>query len=232
MRKIIILVFLIILETIIMISFYDTNERINIYWAIIGLILFLNILLGMFWFIRKDGMINGIRIAISSGFYAVILIFIFMFAYYQFNYVVMPYDFYNNDEIFYVNYNYEDLSDDVRIEYYALDYYGIDEIYRESYDKNEIQEFLKLFKDIRLVTEEEYSQIGYQNTNLDWHNDIHVMIRNMDDIDNEDGNSGYYVFSINLVDTSIYAMKNNGASPPQIYLVTEELRQFILNHLY
>ena len=231
MKKILLFLAVLLLETIMMIIFYSPFERMYIYWSLVTILVIINILATILLVLFRKGNITNIRFSIYTGVYVVIIGCLYIFSYFQFNYVIMPYNYFNN-EIFYVNYSYEDLVDDVRIEYYARDYYGEEEIYRISYDKNEIEQFLNLFRDIRLLTEEEYEEVGYQQTNIDWHNDIHVMIRNMDDSDAEDGNSGYYVFSINLVDTSIYAMKNNGSFPQQIYLVTDELRQFILDHLY
>ena len=57
---------------------------------------------------------------------------------------------------------------------------------------------------------------------------MHVMIRNMDTMDED---SGYYVMSIDLVDTSNYSLKYATLDEVVIYEVPEELRDFIIEHL-
>jgi hypothetical protein len=136
----------------------------------------------------------------------------------------MPYDFFKSDPM-YFSYQYSNLNDDIRIEYYATDYYGEEEIYRVSNDKNEIEEFLEFFRDIETINTFELSETP--NVYMDWNNDIHVMLRNLD----PDGENGYYIFSIDLVDTSIYAYSSNDAGGTLVYEVPEELRAFIISHL-
>ena len=232
MKKIVAYGLFVLSQIFLMVDFFGSWERMFFYWVVVVSLFFLN---GVFLVLlitnqkKKDvNKRNNVPIILCLCFIFLVIVG----SYYQFNYVVMPYEYFDNDEIFYIDYSYEDLHDTIRIEYYARDYYGEEEIYRISYDKDEIKDFLELFRDIRPISEEENLSLGYQNTNLDWHNDIHVMIRNMDNENGEDSDTGYYVFSIDLVDTSVYAKKVNGSNPAIIYEVPDAFREFIICHLY
>lgn len=206
-------------------GFYSPNERLEVYITVIALLVLSFIILVITSIlIKKKKISNMVQIIIAFVFIG-FNILLFTFSYFQFNYVVMPYDFYVADTFPY-GYEYSDFKDDVRIEYYARDYYGTDEIYRESYDKDEIKEFLDLFKDIKVRMD--YEEQGSPDIFRNWENDIHVMIRNMDE---DDPTGGYYVMSIDLVDTSKYALKISGGDVVVFYEVTDELRDFIEEHL-
>ena len=205
--------------------FYSPHERLPIYITVISLFaLSILILFITFKIDKKNNISSKVKIIISFSFIG-FNILLLLFSYFQFNYVIMPYDFHNSDPFPY-GYEYADLRDDVRIEYYARDYYGVDEIYRVSYDKDEIKTFLEFFKDIETRTD--YQEQGSPNITLDWENDIHVMIRNMDE---DDPDSGYYVMYIDLVDTSTFALKTSFNGVKTFYEVPEELRNFIIEHL-
>ena len=218
-------VFLLLSLSVIYWRFYSPNERLSTYITVISLFaLSIIILIITFLINKKNKISNKVKIIISYsliGFNILLL----LFSYFQFNYVIMPYDFHVSDP-FPNGYEYADLKDDVRIEYYARDYYGVEEIYRVSYDKDEIKAFLDFFKDIETRTD--YQAQGSPNITLDWENDIHVMIRNMDE---DDPDSGYYVMYINLVDTSTFALKTSFNGVKTFYEVPEELRNFIIEHL-
>lgn len=170
----------------------------------------------------KEYTIKGI--SLSEIVYVSLSLLLFSFSYFQFNYVVMPYDFFIGDA-FPIGYEYKGLKDDVRIEYFARNYYEYGEVYRHSYDKDEIKTFLNFFEEIE--TTMDYELLGSPDVWMDWDDDIHVMIRNMD----EDNDGGYYVFSINLVDSSTYSLKISGGGVTVIYEVPEELKEFIVEHL-
>ena len=206
-------------------SFYSPNERLSTYITVISLFVLSIIILFIAFFINKKNKVSDkVKIIFSYSFIG-FHILLLLFSYFQFNYVIMPYDFHVSDPFPY-GYEYADLKDDVRIEYYARDYYGVEEIYRVSYDKDEIKTFLNFFKDIETRTD--YEAQGSPNITLDWTNDIHVMIRNMDE---DDPDSGYYVMYIDLVDTSTFARKSSFNGTITFYEVPEELRNFIIEHL-
>ena len=206
-------------------SFYSPHERLSTYITVISLfVLSILILFIIFKIHKKNKVSDKVKKMISNTIIRFNILLLF-FSYFQFNYVIMPYDFHKSDPFPY-GYEYADLYDDVRIEYYARDYYGVEEIYRVSYDKDEIKTFLEFFKDIETRTD--YEEQGSPNITLDWENDIHVMIRKMDE---DDPDSGYYVMYIDLVDTSTFARKSSFNGTITFYEVPEELRNFIIEHL-
>lgn len=206
-------------------SLYSPNERLNVYILMISLVVVSIVLLFITSIlIKKKQISDKVQIVIAFAFIGFNILLV-LFSYFQFNYVMMPYEFYVADTFPY-GYEYSDFKDDVRIEYYARDYYGTDEIYRESYDKDEIKEFLDLFKDIEVRMD--YEEQGSPDIFKNWENDIHVMIRNMDE---DDTTEGYYIMSIDLVDTSEYALKIIGGGVIVFYEVSDELRDFIEEHL-
>ncbi len=206
-------------------GFYSPHERISTYIIVVSLFALSLLLLLITSILSRKKVINA-RVQLIFAFSFIgFNILLGTFSYFQFNYVLMPYDFHVSDP-FPTGYEYNDLKGDVRIEYYARDYYGEDEIYRESYDKDEIEEFLSFFKDID--TRMDYAEQGSPDIYKNWVNDIHVMIRNMDDDDPE---SGFYVMSIDIVDTSDYALKISGGGVVVFYEVPDDLKDFIEEHL-
>lgn len=215
---------ILIIEGLLLNSFNSEFERAGMYKTIWIIVIVLNLAL---FYIRKrfeDKDLIYKKVPLSYIIYSVVMVLVFTFSYFQFNYVVMPYDFFQSD-VFYVNYDYNDLRDDVRIEYYARNYYEYGEVYKESYDKDEIQAFLEFFRDVEVTSD--YQEAGSPNVFMDWENDIHVMIRNMD----VGSDTGYYVFSIDLLDTSDYAVRIESELGIEIYKVSDELRLFIVKHL-
>lgn len=218
-------VILLLVLSVIYWKFYSPHERLSTYITVISLfVLSILILFITFKIDKKNKISDKVKIIISFSFIG-FNILLLLFSYFQFNYVIMPYDFHASDPFPY-GYEYADLKDDVRIEYYARDYYGVEEIYRVSYDKDEIKAFLEFFKDIETRTD--YQAQGSPDISLDWENDIHVMIRKMD---KDDPDSGYYVMYIDLVDTSTFALKGSFDGVAVFYEVPEELKNFIIEHL-
>ena len=215
---------ILIIEGLLLNSFNSEYERPGMYRTVWIIAIVMNLLLLFFRKKFKEKELIYRKVPISYIVYSAIMVLLFTFSYFQFNYVVMPYDFFRSD-VFYEGYEYADLLDDVRIEYYARSYYEHGEVYRESYDKDEIQEFLEFFRGLEIVPD--YLEAGSPNVLMDWNNDIHVMIRNMDVGSDE----GYYVFSIDLLDTSDYAVRVENELGIEIYEVSDELRLFIVKHL-
>ena len=206
-------------------SFYSPNERLAVYLSVVSLVAVSFIALFiMSVFANRKKLSDKTQMIVAGGFIGFNVLMV-SFSFFQFTFVIMPYDYYDADP-FPIGYEYTDLKDEVRIEYFARDYYGTDEIYRESYDKNEIKAFLKLFKPIE--TRNDYEAQGSPDIFMDWENDIHVMIRNMDE-DNPD--SGYYVMSMDIVDTSEYALKSASDDEVVFYEVPDELKEFVEEHL-
>jgi len=209
-----------------MIYFYGPYERMYIFWPITGFLTIVNIFLIMPIFKCKEVGFNNKRIFYSLAlFYPMLLIAIFVYSSFQFNYVVMPRDYFTTD-VFPVTYDYSDLKGTVRIEYFSRDYYGNEEIYRESYDKDEIKEFLEFFRDSTLASESVADEVPNSSLDFDWENDILVVIRNMKFEDD-----GYQIFNVHLVDTSSYVLIRDGASPKHVYEIQDDLRLFIEEHL-
>lgn len=228
MNKFIILGVTALLETYVMYLFYGPYERLNVYWTVIVLLIVINVTFLIIIIYYRKELFSSKKIMMPSLAFGVLLVMIFSYSRFQFNYVILPSQFFVTD-VFYIGYEYSDFEDDVRIEYYARDYYGEDEIYRYSYDKDEIAEFLEFFRDVELLPSDSYESLGNPNVFRDWENDIHVMIRNMD---SDDPDSGYYVFSIDIVDTSNYVLKYTSGGTVYIYELPEGLREFVLEHMY
>jgi hypothetical protein len=212
-----------LIQSLIMYYFYSVNERQYVYWTVITILGVLNLSLLMFMIFgyKLDHQRKRTTLILLIG----LLVTTFAYSYFEFNYVVIPADYFKS-EVFYYQYKYGDLKDDVRIEYYARNFQGQAEIYRESYNKDEIKAFLNFFRNVELEPERAYENLNHPNVFLDWNEDIHVMIRNMEDDDN-----GYYVFHVDIVDTSDYVKSFSDGTTVYIYKLPAGLREFAVSHL-
>lgn len=219
---------IIIMESLMMILFYGPNERMSIFWFIIVFLLIVNIayIYTLYFYEDKRKVLGEINL--TTFIYGVITGLTIIFSIFQFNYVIMPYQYFKSD-VFWSNYEYKEFYDEVRIEYYTRGYLEYGEVYKVSYDKDEIKEFLDFFRGLELLPDSAYEDLGYPDVHMNWDdNDIHVMIRNMD---SDDSDRGHYVFSIDLKGNSNYVYYGRVDDTVKIYEVPEGLREFIIFNL-
>ena len=103
-----------IVEALFIWSLYSPYERINIYIAVCITFVFINFMYLIFNLFYKSRDLTYKRLRLSRFIFIGLIGLLSVFAYYQFTFTIMPYEFHNS-EAFPYGYSYGDYWDDVRI---------------------------------------------------------------------------------------------------------------------